>query len=63
LDGGRYADAIRSGIFKPPDWMMMMRKSWTSLFAAAALAIIVLVMVVQFAPSVLGAAMAVTDFG
>jgi hypothetical protein len=45
------------------DRMMIMRKSWTSLFAAAALAIIVLVMVVQFAPSVLGAAMAVTDFG
>jgi hypothetical protein len=42
---------------------MMMRISWTGFLAAAALALIVLLMVVQFAPSVLGAALAVTDFG
>jgi hypothetical protein len=42
---------------------MTMRISWTGLLAAAALAVIVLLMVVQFGPSVLGAAMAVTDFG
>jgi hypothetical protein len=42
---------------------MMMRKSWTSFVAAAALALIVFLMAVQFAPSVLGAALAVTDFG
>jgi hypothetical protein len=40
---------------------MIMRISWTSLFVAAALALIVLLMAVQFGPSVLGAA--VTDFG
>jgi hypothetical protein len=42
---------------------MNMRISWTSFLAAAALALLVLLMVVQFGPSVLGAAMAVTDFG
>jgi hypothetical protein len=59
----RRAGAIRSGRFKPPDWVMIMRISWTSLFAAAGLALIVVLMVVQFGPSVLGAAAAVTDFG
>jgi hypothetical protein len=43
--------------------MMVMRIPWTSLLAAAALGLIVLLMAVQFAPSVLGAAMAITDFG
>ncbi len=42
---------------------MIMRISWTNLVLAAMLAIIVLLMVVQFGPSVLGAAVAVTDFG
>jgi hypothetical protein len=42
---------------------MIMRMSWSSLLAAAAVALIVLLMAAQFAPSVLGAAMAVTDFG
>jgi hypothetical protein len=42
---------------------MIMRMSWTSLFAAAVLVLIALVIAAQFAPSVLGAAMAVTDFG
>jgi hypothetical protein len=42
---------------------MIMRMSWTSLFAAAALALIVLLLAVQFAPSALSAALAITDFG
>jgi hypothetical protein len=42
---------------------MIMRISWTDLFLVAVLAMIVLLMVVQFGPSVLGAAVAVTDFG
>jgi hypothetical protein len=42
---------------------MIMRISWTGLLAAAALALIALLMLVQFGPSVLGAAMAITDFG
>jgi hypothetical protein len=42
---------------------MIMRMTWTSFLAAAALALIVVLMAVQFAPSVLGAALAVTDFG
>jgi hypothetical protein len=41
-------------LFKPQDWMMTMRISRTSLFAAAALALIVLLMAMQFGPSVFG---------
>jgi hypothetical protein len=41
-------------LFKPQDWMMTMRISRTSLFAAAALALIVLLIAMQFGPSVFG---------
>ncbi|MDB5639831.1 MAG: hypothetical protein JWP51_4739 [Bradyrhizobium sp.] len=42
---------------------MIMRMSWTSLFAAAALGLIVILLAAQFAPFALGAALAITDFG
>jgi hypothetical protein len=42
---------------------MIMRMSWKSLLASAALLLVVLLMATQFAPAVLGAAMAMTDLG
>jgi hypothetical protein len=40
-----------------------MRISWISFLAGALLTVVVVLMAAQFGPSVLGAAMAVTDFG
>jgi hypothetical protein len=42
---------------------MIMRMSWIGFCAVVALALIVLLMAAQFAPSVLGAALAISDFG